>query len=122
MEEYMYINRYLKHKVRNNHRNPKRFENVSKIIVTRHPALAAYLHEKGLVEADTPIITHVFDPEEIKGKHVFGVLPFHLCALCAKITNVPLNLSLEQRGSELTLEAIRKCAMKPVTYVIKEVE
>lgn len=117
----MYINRYIKHKNYHTNRNNK-IKACDKIIVTRHPALATYLYEQGLVDANVPVVTHVFDKSEIEGKHVFGVLPFHLCALCAKITNVPLNLPPEQRGTEMDLETFRKYAMKPVTYIVKEVE
>ena len=90
------------------------------IIVTRHPALVEYLREARIVEGKESIevLSHVDNPELIRGKHVFGVLPLHLAAFAASITEVPLSIPAEMRGKELTLEEVRQFAGQPVEYVV----
>lgn len=90
------------------------------VVVTRHPALVALLVEKGLVPEGTPVIDHA-TPEDVAGKHVYGVLPLSLAAKAALVTEIPLKLTLEQRGKELTLDELRQCAGTPTTYRVEEV-
>ena len=90
---------------------------MEKIVVTRHPALVQFLQEEGLVEESTPVLSHA-DAEDVRGKHAFGVLPLHLAAAAAKVTEVPLALRPEHRGQELDLATMREVAGDPVTYVI----
>lgn len=91
------------------------------IIITRHPALVAYLQEKGLADEATPIIEHA-SISDVKGKHVLGVLPHHLSQHCASITEVPMQLTKEDReamqAGDLTLERVREVAGPPVTYQV----
>lgn len=91
------------------------------IVVTRHTALVDYLQEIGLVPAGVSVVAHA-TPEIVKGKHVIGVLPFHLAALAACVTVVTLNLPAEKRGVELSLEDVRKFADKPVTYQVTKLD
>lgn len=87
------------------------------LVVTRHPGLLAYLKEMGLATTETASILHA-TPEEVTGKRVCGVLPHSLLCLCESFTEIPLDLPLELRGKELTLEDMRKYASTPVTYRI----
>lgn len=90
------------------------------VIVTRHKALIEYLLEEGIVDKDNyKVITHA-TPEEISGKHVFGVLPHGLSCLTASFTEIPLFLPLEMRGKELTKEDIYEYAGEPSTYIVKK--
>lgn len=89
------------------------------MIITRHPALVEYLVKHGIVPEGTPVLTHA-TPEEVKGKHVFGVLPLQLAALTERITEVPLALTPEHRGRELTLDEMEEVAGEPRTYVVRE--
>lgn len=93
---------------------------MNKLVVTRHPALVQYLHEIGLVESDVPVLEHV-NAEDIRGKHVIGVLPLHLAALAASVTEVPLTLTPEDRGQELSVDRLRQIAGEPVTYRVERV-
>lgn len=98
------------------------------VIVTRHKTFVEYLEEINLVPKDAEIIDHVEDENQVKGKHVVGILPFHLAAAAEYITVVPLNLSLRQRkmekdtGEELPIEEIRKAAGQPRSYMVKEIK
>ena len=88
-----------------------------KVVVTRHQALIEYLIELELITAETPVISHA-SPGEIQGKDVIGVLPLSLASLAKSITEIPLALSPEDRGKELSIERLREIAGKPLTYTV----
>lgn len=88
------------------------------LIITRHPGLVSYLQEIGLADASTEVLGHA-TPDNVRGKHVCGVLPHSLSCLCASFTEVPLALPAELRGVELTLEQVRQYAGAPVTYRVE---
>ena len=92
-----------------------------KIVVTRHPALVEYLRETGVISDDTPVLLHA-TPDDIRGKHVIGILPLSLAALADKVTEIPLSLTPEMRGRELSLEEVREIAESPVTYKVTQVD
>lgn len=58
-------------------------------------------------------------PEDVRGKHVCGVLPHSLSCLCESFTEVPLTLPAELRGVELSLAQVRQYAGEPTTYIIR---
>ena len=84
-------------------------------IVTRHPGLVQYLQAINLAGSDVEVLAHA-TPENVKGKHVCGVLPHALSCLTASFTEVPLSLPAELRGVELSLEQVQQYAGPPVTY------
>ena len=87
------------------------------LVVTRHPALVEYLRELGLVKEGVEVVTHA-TPKMVEGRHVCGVLPHSLSCLTASFTEVPLRLTPEMRGKELSLNTLREIAGKPVTYTV----
>lgn len=91
-----------------------------KIVVTRHPALVTLLIERGLIEPDTPVIAHA-TPEDVFGKHVFGVLPLWLASYAEIVTEIPLALTeeLRERG-ELDLDTLRAIAGEARSYKVFE--
>jgi len=90
---------------------------MKKLVVTRHPALVDYLREQGLVGDGVEVLTHA-SVEDVRGRHVYGVLPLFLAAEATKVTEIPLALTPEMRGKELDIETLRKIAGEPVTYVV----
>jgi hypothetical protein len=92
------------------------------LLVTRHGPLVTVLRERGIIDSDTPVVTHVEDPSILDGKHVVGVLPHHLSARCATITEVPMALTPEDRvalsAGDLSVDRTREIAGEPVTYVV----
>ena len=90
------------------------------IVVTRHPALVDLLVERGIVPAGTQVVSHV-TAEDVRGQQVVGVLPLHLAAEAASVTEVPLALTPEMRGQELDLATLREIAGEPVTYRVTRV-
>lgn len=85
------------------------------VVVTRHPALVALLRERGLIGADARVIAHA-SADDVRGRHVIGVLPLSLAALAASVTEVPLALGPADRGAELGIERLRAIAGEAVTY------
>lgn len=92
----------------------------SPVVVTRHPALVEYLTELGVVPAGTEVVAHA-TAEQVRGRHVFGVLPLHLAAEAASVTEVTLHVPAELRGVELTLEQVRQFAGPLVEYKVSRV-
>ena len=95
-----------------------REEYAPRVVVTRHAALVEYLAEIGLVPDGVRTIAHASEAD-VQGAHVFGVLPLRLAALAWMVTEVPLNLPAELRGTELNLEQARQYAGEPATYSVK---
>lgn len=88
-----------------------------KTVITRHPALVQHLIEIGLISPDSAVIAHA-TAEDVRDKHVIGVLPLSLAAEAASVTEIPMNLPAELRGKELTIEQVRRFAGKPVRYCV----
>lgn len=95
-------------------------DDLETVVVTRHPSLIAHLRSKGMIPANTKIISHINAPEEIRGKHVIGVVPLHWAALAERVTEVPLDLPAEARGRELSIEEIERFARTPRTYKVTQ--
>lgn len=87
------------------------------VVVTRHKALVEYLIERAVVELGVTVIEHA-TAEDIRGKHVYGVLPLHLAACAALVTEVPMNIPADMRGRELTLDEVRRFAGPARTYAV----
>ena len=90
-------------------------------VITRHKALLAYLLDKDIIkEGEYKLIEHA-DYKDVEGQDVIGVLPLQLASCAKSVTEVPLKLTLEMRGKELTFEEVEKVAEKPVQYIVREV-
>lgn len=91
-------------------------------VVTRHKALVNYLLDKDIIkDGEYRLIEHA-DYTEVQGQDVIGVLPLQLSAYAKSITEVPLKLTPEMRGKELTFDEVSKIAEKPVQYIVREVD
>lgn len=90
------------------------------VIITRHPGLVEVLHELAPETIGAPILDRA-DPEEIKGKHVYGVLPLTLACLAERVTNVTLNVPQELRGTELTAAQVREYMTDLETFIVSKV-
>ena len=90
-------------------------------VITRHKALLAYLLDKDIIkEGEYKLIEHA-DYKDVEGQDVIGVLPLQLASYAKSVTEVPLKLTPEMRGKELTFEEVEKIAEKPVKYLVREV-
>ena len=90
-------------------------------VITRHKALLAYLLDKDIIkEGEFKLIEHA-DYKDVEGRDVIGVLPLQLASYAKSVTEVPLKLTPEMRGKELTFEEVEKVAQEPVQYIVREV-
>ena len=89
------------------------------IVVTRHPALVDLLVERGIIDGSEPILEHA-TANDVRGRHVIGVLPLALAAEAKTVTEVPLSLAPADRGQELGIDRLREVAGTARTYVVLE--
>lgn len=89
------------------------------LIVTRHPGLIEVLRADFGITGK--VISHA-TPEAIRGKRVVGVLPLHLAAEAASVTEVVLDLPAEMRGKELTADEVRQFMKGLRTFVVRTEE
>lgn len=90
-------------------------------VVTRHKALVSYLLDKNIIkEGEYKLIEHA-DYKDVEGQNVIGVLPLQLASYAKSITEVPLKLTHQMRGKELTFDEVEKVAEEPVQYIVREV-
>ena len=90
-------------------------------VITRHKALVEYLLDKDIIKGgDYKLIEHA-DYKDVEGQDVIGVLPLQLASYAKSVTEVPLKLTPEMRGKELTFEEVEKVAQEPVQYIVREV-
>lgn len=90
-------------------------------VITRHKALLVYLLDKDIIkDGEYKLIEHA-DYKDVEGQDVIGVLPLQLASYAKSLTEVPLKLTPEMRGKELTFEEVEKVAEKPVQYIVREV-
>ena len=72
------------------------------VIVTRHAGLVEWLKRRGI---EGEVVAHA-DESAVKGKRVYGVLPYRLAALADEFVEVSMNVPAELRGKELTADDI----------------
>ncbi len=87
------------------------------LVVTRHNALIEVL-ESDFGMSDMEVLAQA-TPEQVKGRHVVGILPIYLAAHAASITVLNLNVPVELRGQELTADQIREMMGDLTTYKIE---
>ena len=91
------------------------------VVVTRHPALIDLLIERGIIGCNQTVITHA-TVNDVRGKHVIGVVPLSLARHAARVTEIPLDLAPADRGIELSLDRLREVAGQAVTYTVRIAE
>jgi len=92
----------------------------TEVVVTRHPGLLEVLVEKGIATAETPVVSHEA-AEDIRGKHVAGVLPLALAAECASVTEISLNIPAELRGKELSADQVRQFFAGVHVFTVRDI-
>ena len=92
------------------------------LVVTRHQGLIDFLREKGIIDENTKILTHISDPSEVKDKVVLGNLPLHLASMTKMLITPVLNLTPEMRGKDLSKEDVEKVFGGFKAFEVKEVD
>ena len=88
------------------------------LIVTRHPALVEYLEKDLGITGE--VVSHA-TPELVTDRNVIGVLPHSLSCLCETFSEVPLRLTSEMRGKELSYGEVKAIAGEMVTYKVTKI-
>lgn len=92
---------------------------MSYVIVTRHQGLVEWLKQRGIEGDVIPMAT----PENVKDQDVIGVLPPYLACLATSVTAVDLpNLTMEQRGKDLTVSELDAAGAKLTCYEVNRRE
>ena len=87
------------------------------LIVTRHAGLVEWLALHGV---EGQVITQA-SPDDVRGRHVVGVLPLHLAVLAASVTVVDMpRLTAEQRGKDLTPAEMDEAGATMRRYIVVE--
>jgi len=94
---------------------------IEKICVTRHVALYDYLVSECIIPEGTIRLNRA-TPDDIRGFHVYGKLPYCLAAHCARYTELELRVPMNMRGRELSLEQIASLVKRPRTYKVIEIQ
>lgn len=94
---------------------------MEKLVVTRHKALYEWLLKNNHIKKDTKQIAKA-STDDVKDKHVYGILPNWLACKAGLFTEVQLRLPEEARGRELSVEEVDFYVIKPRTYKITEVK
>ena len=100
---------------------PEECNKYEKIVVTRHKQLIDYLKAKAMIDENIQVFSHV-TIKDIKGKHVIGILPFHLACHAAFFTEVPLRIPYDKKNEELSVDEISFYMQEPKTYTIREIK
>lgn len=91
------------------------------LVVTRHKNLKEFLINKGLITVVTPSITHATMGDVLK-KNVVGNLPMHLAAHTNAIMSLTINVPLDKRGTELSVEELEMYTSDFCWYKVWEIE
>lgn len=94
---------------------------INDLVVTRHPGLVEVLKDFGLCDQTTKVIDHA-TIDDVKGKHVIGVLPLSLARYTRTLTEITLTLPPELRGKELTAEEVRLYMTGINVYTVNHVK
>jgi putative CRISPR-associated protein (TIGR02620 family) len=89
------------------------------VIVTRHAGLVEVLAQDFGIVGE--VVAHATEGS-VRGKDVYGVLPLHLAACAASVTEVTLNLPADKRGAELSADEVRQYMVGLRTFVIRTLE
>ena len=92
---------------------------IEKVVISRHSMMKEHLRRKGVALDSDMIQLGNAQPEDIVGRHVFGVLPLHLAALAVRVTEVPVITPPELRRHHLTLEQLEMYSKPLETYVVR---
>ena len=89
-----------------------------KIIVVKYPELVKYYIEIGLCSPGTPHLPYATE-EDVRGKHVYGIVPVYLASLAKSVTEVPVLAGNKIARVMSDVNLIRQYAKPPKRYVIR---
>lgn len=90
------------------------------VIVSRHPAAVEFIKSTANIPEDTPVLPSV-SIDDVKGKIVFGNLPFHLACHASVVYAVEFT-GVAPRGAEYTLADMVNAGARLRAYKVEEVQ
>lgn len=93
-------------------------DDAEKIIVTRHKPLVDWLRAQGVM---APVIEHA-SAADVRGKHVYGVVPMYLAAVARTVTEVSmpgLTLAQRKRRRDLSVAEMDAAGANLQTFVVR---
>ena len=90
------------------------------LVVTRHKGLVDFIRAEGIIGEDAEVAEHA-TPAMVRGRNVIGVLPLDLAAEAASVTVIPLALTPDLRGRDLSEAEVRRIAGAPRKFTVTEV-
>ena len=81
---------------------------MKKLVISRHKAFVKLCLDKKLVKAgEFEVISHISNPDMLDNRDIItSGLPLNLAARCNSITTIILNLPVNLRGKELTIDTM----------------
>lgn len=87
------------------------------LIVTRHTGAIEWLRRRGITG---DVVTHA-TADQVRGRHVVGVLPIFLAAYAASVTSIDVpNMPDNARGRELSADEMDAFGARLSRYVVRE--
>jgi len=91
------------------------------LIITRHAPLVKWLGRLGI----TGLVMEQVTPEDVRGKHVYGILPLWLAAEALSVTEVsmpdlPLDARKRVAGGDYTVEEMDAWGAHLRRFVVRE--
>ena len=91
------------------------------VVVTKYPRLAEYLKKRGIVPQDAAMLPRA-NTEDVKGAHVYGVVPLWLASFADRVTEYALMAPREVDPNNLSVEDIDHYLRTPITYRVERLE
>ena len=87
------------------------------VIISRHVGAVDWLRKRGV---KGEVVTHA-TIDDVKGKDVYGVLPFHLAHYARRMFAVSIpDLPEDRRGDDLTIEEMEEYGARLVCYKVEK--
>ena len=94
---------------------------MKKLIVTKNPLVPDMLVAMGQCEPNTDVVAIIPSEDDVKGKHVFGNIPFRMAAKAAKVS--VWNMNRIPKGLDIkTGEEFSKYVREIHSYVVERLD
>ena len=88
----------LQYKVRETGLDPADFPKDQVMVITQHAELVEVLRERGIIDDNSQVITHLDDPTEVRGMHIIGVAPTEMKVNAESVTYLPYDRDTGEYG------------------------
>lgn len=94
-----------------------------RVIVSRHNAAIEFIRAECPDFINAPVISHVADAAEVAGAIVAGNVPLSIAVHAAQVWTIEMGaIPLERRGTELSIEDMRRFGARIERYVVQPID